>query len=107
MFILCTINPSNLPSIKFNFKFGIDKVVHFLLFGILALLILIPNYNNCTNGYLLKAFLISSAYGISIEIIQGLFFANRTFDYADMLANTFGALFFTLMFMLSFLAKKI
>ncbi|MFN4083891.1 MAG: VanZ family protein [Bacteroidia bacterium] len=93
IFILCTANPSSFPDIPFEFTFGKDKIAHFALFGFQALFIILANLGSNNFKYYISAFFISSVYGVSIEIIQGLFFANRSFDYADMLANTIGAAF--------------
>jgi VanZ family protein len=85
---LCTVDPSNLPSIKFNFVLGTDKLVHFLLFGTQALLIILPGDKTLKNYF--TAFLISTVYGAFVEVVQGLFFTKRSFDFADMLANATG-----------------
>ncbi len=85
---LCTVNPSSLPSVRFNFVLGTDKLVHFILFGTQALLIILPSKKTFKNY--LYAFVISAGYGAFVEVIQGLFFTNRSFDYADMLANALG-----------------
>ncbi len=91
---LCGINGSNLPDLHFDFVLGIDKIAHMLLFGIQAWFILKASYKNKYKSYINFAFtaaIISSLYGVLIEVLQGLLFINRTFDYADMLANAIGA----------------
>lgn len=77
-----------MPNVTFKFIWGTDKLVHFIMFGTQALFIILPS-NKTLKNYL-QAFLLSAGYGAIIEVVQGLFFANRSFDYADMLANTFG-----------------
>jgi len=91
IFILSTANPNAFPDITFNFVFGIDKLVHFLLYAFLALLLILVKTRIKFLIHTVYMFLLSVAYGISIEILQGMFFAGRTFDYADIIANTIGA----------------
>lgn len=81
----CGINGNKIP--KVSFDFGIDKIVHFLLFGILALLIYLPQ-----RKYLILGIVFSSLYGVLIEYLQMTVFTNRSFDYADMFADAIGAL---------------
>ena len=81
----CGINGKSLPTISFDF--GIDKVVHFVLFGVLALLIYLPQRKNLVLGIVLSA-----SYGVIIEYLQMTVFVNRSFDYADMLADAIGAI---------------
>ncbi|MDP1726119.1 MAG: VanZ family protein [Bacteroidota bacterium] len=91
---LCGINGSNLPDLHFDFVLGIDKIAHMFLFGLQAWFILKASYKNHDKSYFVYAVtatVISSLYGILIEVLQGVLFINRTFDYADMLANAMGA----------------
>lgn len=91
---LCGINGSNLPDLHFNFVLGIDKIAHMFLFGIQAWLILKASHKKYNKSFIIYAFyaaIFSSLYGVLIEVLQGLLFVNRTFDYADMLANAIGA----------------
>jgi VanZ family protein len=90
----CGINGQSLPKISFNF--GIDKIAHFVLFGIQAWLIIRANY---VKGQKLPwkivhtAVAISLVYGIFIEGLQATVFVNRSYDYVDMIADGVGALF--------------
>ncbi|MBU3663401.1 MAG: VanZ family protein [Bacteroidetes bacterium] len=81
----CGINGNSIPHISFDI--GIDKIAHFIFFGLLAWLIYVAE-----KRYLFLAIFISSIYGISIEYLQMTVFVNRSFDYADMLADVIGAL---------------
>jgi VanZ family protein len=81
----CGINGDKIP--KVSFDFGIDKIVHFILFGLLALLIYLPQ-----RKYLILGILLSCLYGVVIEFLQMTVFTNRSFDYADMVADAIGAL---------------
>lgn len=105
--LLCTVNPASLPDFDFSFRFGKDKLVHFILFGVQALLIVLANFGSNGTKHYLWSFFISSVYGIGIEIVQGLFFASRTFDFADMLANCMGAASVVAVFLLFKLVRSI
>jgi len=83
----------------------IDKLVHIILFGSLALSIFV--YFESTNNKFLqsiraKAFtlIFCILYGIGMEYYQKYFVPSRAFEVADMLADSIGAIlalpFFTL-----------
>lgn len=88
-----------LPEIKFTL-FEIDKVVHFLLYFTLVILMSFSflknkNENNSKkNEPFLKRIVLIIATGIFIgsfiEVIQGNFIPNRAFDVFDILANSIG-----------------
>ncbi len=91
--ILCIMNPSKLPSIRVNWDIGPDKFAHFTLFAIMSLSLIVGIQKlEWKKKYYLYAGLISSIYGVIIEIIQGSFFVYRSFDYVDMIANAIGAI---------------
>ncbi len=91
--ILCIMNPSKLPSIRVNWDIGPDKFAHFTMFAIMSFSLIIGIQKlDWKKKYYLFAGIISSAYGVIIEIIQGSFFVYRSFDYADMIANAIGAI---------------
>ena len=101
IFGLCIMNPSNLPSIEVNWDIGPDKFVHFSMFAVMSYTSIIGiRLNNWNHKTYWLAGIFSSLYGVGIEIIQGAFFAYRSFDYADMLANTIGAMSITLILFL-------
>ena len=91
---LCGMNGSNIPKIKFDFVFGIDKLAHFALFGILAWLLIkasIKYHTRYEFKFIIQAVIISAVFGVFIEILQGTIFVNRSFDYEDMIADGIGA----------------
>lgn len=94
---LCGINGNSLPHISFEL-FELDKLAHMGLFGIFAMIIYyeavwkpqkINKKEILTNT--VWAFLISGFYGVIIEALQATVFVNRSFDWADMLADVIGA----------------
>jgi VanZ family protein len=97
--ILCIMNPSNLPSIRVKWDIGPDKFVHFTMFAIMSFSLIIGIERLAwQKKFILYAGFLSSIYGVVIEIIQGAFFAHRSFDYADMLANAIGAISISILF---------
>jgi len=89
----CGVNGKSLPVVSFDL--GIDKLAHFCLFGMQAWLIIFAHYRSKKSiswANVHVAVLLSIAYGIVLEGMQATVFINRTYDYADMLANSIGAL---------------
>jgi len=84
-----------LPEIKFTL-FEIDKIVHFVLYFILVILMSFSflENNSTKNEPFLKRIVLIIATGILIgsfiEIIQGSFIPNRAFDIFDIVANSIG-----------------
>jgi len=94
----CGINGNALP--KINVDFGMDKVAHFVLFGVQAWLIIWGSrvkHNASAEKIKWKsvhiAVIISLLYGIFIEGLQATVFVNRSYDFADMVADGIGTLF--------------
>lgn len=70
---------------------GLDKVVHFTIYGITALLFYKLLYNMGGPGIIgLISVVIASLYGLIIEIIQSLI-PYRSFSVSDILSNFLGA----------------
>ncbi len=75
----------------------LDKIIHFAMYYILSFLIIYSNHTNKNNNFTFKktstiSFIISFAYGITIEIMQHYIFISRGFDILDIIANTSGIL---------------
>lgn len=92
---ILSLTPGNkLPEVKFDL-FELDKVVHFIFYFILVLLINIgfrlkkskPFYKS-----IICIIVIGIFIGWSIEYIQGEFITNRQFEYSDIIANSLGIL---------------
>jgi VanZ family protein len=92
--ILCGTNGNSLPHFDFSSLIRIDKIAHLFLFGTETFLIAIAAkklyYDKTKFQIIFPAFLIGTAFGIIIEILQATVFINRSFDYLDMIANTIG-----------------
>lgn len=81
----------NLPEPVWNL-FKWDKLVHAIMYGILATLMVwaIEQRRPVTKGVLTLVFVLSTAYGTLMEIIQYSFFPNRSFEILDIIANIIG-----------------
>jgi len=69
----------------------IDKLAHLIVYLILFLLLAKWMSLSAIQSPLIKAFLLVSLYGISMEWMQGTFFPERYFDWYDAASNAVGA----------------
>ena len=92
--ILSLLPGDKLPTIDFTL-FQIDKVVHFLLYFVLSIL-MYYSFFKIKNELLIKRLVTIVGTGILlgtvIEIIQGTSITNRAFDQFDILANSIGTI---------------
>jgi VanZ family protein len=89
--ILTLIPGEKLPDVPI---FGIDKVVHFFIFGLLMILTAFGLYKisrqaNSIQNPILISLLYSTLFGIMIEVIQP-YVPNRSFSVYDIIANVIG-----------------
>ncbi|MDY0781296.1 VanZ family protein [Tenacibaculum sp. IB213877] len=80
----------------------IDKVEHTIAYFVLTFFWLLAQGK--TSAARIKVVLICIVYGIIIEVLQKELTTYRSFDYADMLANSAGTIIALLIF--SFFLKK-
>jgi len=95
--IICGIPGQNLPRLDFWKWLSPDKLVHLFAFGILSFLLIKgfvqhKNYNVITKSPKLWAVLLSTGYGVVIEVLQQYVFIDRTGDLRDAIANALGSL---------------
>jgi len=81
--ITVDVNPFDLPYI--------DKILHFLAYGLLAILLYIPIRVNFNKYYKSLTLLLVVLYGITDEIHQ-YFTPTRQFDLLDWLADMIGGI---------------
>lgn len=96
------------PQIKVDFV-APDKLGHFAAYFMLGVLIVWKNIKNrekLSRNLFLTVLVIGASYGVSMEIMQYLFFPNRYFEYGDMLANSLGSFFGLLTVQIYCLNKK-
>ncbi|MCC8072429.1 MAG: VanZ family protein [Bacteroidales bacterium] len=94
-----TLMPDPLPDADLPLFPGVDKVVHFLMFGGLAVIMCFDygrRRGHCHSiklslGVTLLMALISSVAGGVVEVLQGIMGLGRSADWLDLLADTLGA----------------
>lgn len=92
--VACGINGQSLPKLTFTL-IGIDKLAHFMLFGMQSFLLIYAHQKGRANLdwiHVHVAVAIGIAYGVFIEFLQYAVFINRSYDYADMVADAIGSL---------------
>lgn len=90
----CGVNGNSLPRVSFEL-IGIDKLAHFILFGVQSFLIISAHQKGRVGIDWKKvhtAIAIGIIYGVFIEFLQYAVFVNRSYDYIDMAADALGAL---------------
>jgi len=84
---------SSLPKFGWQFSLGWDKLAHFVVYAVLAVLIgwAIQRRSNIKFSNLLCDFLVCSAYGTLLECFQHWFLVDRVFEVPDLIANIIGS----------------
>lgn len=92
IFILCATPGQYIPQISWLELLSFDKLIHAGMFFVLCLLLILFSFNHQPSfGIRIIYFFLCLSYGLSLELMQAYFFTNRTGDYMDMIANSFGA----------------
>lgn len=96
IFILCAIPGKNLPHYSWADLLSVDKLVHFTMFFVLAVLF--------KRGFVQQTISILSSkqdvilvlsgilYGGSLELMQSYFYTDRSGSWFDFLANSLGTI---------------
>ena len=100
-----TLSPRPFGSLSTPFFPGADKLAHAVMFGFLVAMAALDrsrkeNYRPLSPRYLLSAALLTAMFGISIEYLQEALHTGRSFEYADMIADSAGAFCAALLWML-------
>src|SRR4051812_23373058 len=79
--VLCLMPGKDLPSVSI---FEFDKIVHFTLYLLLALMMYYGwkkqnTFSSLHNKTMLKILLLTSTYGFAVEVMQELFTTDRHF----------------------------
>lgn len=94
--VICGIPGDKIPELSFWQWLRPDKIVHLLVFGIQSFLLhkslLHSGKPLLINKAAMLAVVVSSTYGILVEVLQDWVFINRSGDVRDALANTIGAI---------------
>ena len=89
MTILFLLPGSSLPRESWLDTLRVDKLAHVGLFAVLVFLCCGAFYPAPLHP-LHSTIILSIIYGLMIEIIQGLWIANRSFDFFDLASDTIG-----------------
>lgn len=103
VFIACSVPGNQVPDVSLINIPHFDKIVHFILFFVLTIL-LVSEFNKLnlekktlSIAYLWSSF-ISIGYGVAIEALQHFVFASRSASFGDVFANSLGVLFAILIY---------
>jgi VanZ family protein len=93
IFVLCATPGQYIPSASWLEMLSFDKFVHaFMFYTLCTFLFLVGLKENKASWFFAFCFLICVIYGASLEWMQAKVFSNRSADWKDMAANTFGCL---------------
>jgi hypothetical protein len=99
IFALCATPGQYIPSANWLELLSFDKWVHASMFYILcSLLFLVSLKFEQTKKWLIIYFFICVLYGGLLEIMQAKCFTNRSADWQDFVANSFGCIVAVLFF---------
>lgn len=105
----CLISPSQVPDMPGNIPW--DKLVHFGMFFFLSAVSLIDYYrmhggNPHTLRWICWGFLVPVLYGGVIELLQKYFFASRSAEWGDWIADILGSLTATVLIIIFFRKRR-
>jgi VanZ family protein len=94
--VLMCLPGKDIPSNNWFNKIYFDKWVHTGVFGLLALLFMLPVALSPINNkkklqYFIRIAIASSVWGLTIEFIQKYWIPGRSFDLFDWAADSLGA----------------
>jgi len=90
---LCSMPGHFIPSVSWLELLSFDKWVHAgIFFTLLALLQVAVVSHNQSNKLSYLYFVLSVLYGGSLELMQATLFSERSADWYDVIANSFGCL---------------
>ena len=94
IFILCCTPGQYIPTTNWLELLSFDKFVHASIFFVLTCLWLISllKINKLSNLSIILILLFCVLYGGLLEIMQATVFSNRSGDWLDFIANSFGCL---------------
>lgn len=91
IFILCATPGQYIPSANWLELLSFDKWVHASIFFILTALVLLNSVKyNVSRKMIFFWFSACVVYGALLELMQATCFSNRSADWKDIIANSFG-----------------
>ena len=105
----CLVSPSQVPDMPGNILW--DKLVHFGMFFFLSAVSMIDYYrmhggNPHTLRWICWGFLVPVLYGGVIELLQKYFFALRSAEWGDWIADILGSLTATVLIIIFFRKRR-
>lgn len=105
----CVISSSEIPNMPEGIPW--DKLVHFGMFFVLSAVSMIDYHRLCkgnppTLRWIFWGFFIPVLYGGSIELLQKYFFASRSAEWADWIADILGSLMATVIIIIFFRKQR-
>ena len=88
--ILHAIPVSDFPKFSFSYFFQLDKLIHAVIFMIGVYLFAVALKEQHKIQFLRYIVISYIAYGLLLEVLQGLVFIERSADILDWLADTIG-----------------
>ncbi|MFL2570232.1 MAG: VanZ family protein [Flavobacteriales bacterium] len=88
--ILHAIPASDFPEVSFSDFFQLDKLIHAVIFMIGVYLFAVALKEKQKIQFLRYIVISFIAYGLLLEVLQGLVFVERSADILDWLADTIG-----------------
>jgi len=106
--VLSALPGYKLPDLRINAG---DKIGHLIAYAALAATFSaeharVLRWSSRTGRWLIVVGLICVGYGLVLELLQGSVFYQRTFDYADIAANTLGCIVGILTYIFCFTLLK-
>lgn len=93
IFALCATPGQFIPSAHWLDLLSFDKLVHATMFFVLSSLVIIAAArHNKTKGVMIMGIGLCILYGGLLEYMQATCFSNRSADWLDFIANSFGCL---------------
>jgi len=95
--LLSGLPSSNFPELSFWNFLTFDKFAHALFYAIFVVLVAIGEvkhhrFSSKRSMSIIKGFTVGMVFGLLMEIFQAFVFIDRSADWADVVANTFGCL---------------
>ena len=88
--VLHAIPGSDFPELSFSDLFQIDKLIHAIIFTIGFYLFAVAFAEQQKKAFIRYLIVSFIAYGLLLEVLQGLVFVERSADILDWLADTIG-----------------
>ena len=97
--VLCATPGQYIPSASWLELLSVDKLVHASVFFILTSLLLVVAIKHHQGApYVILYVTLSILYGMFLELMQAMVFSNRSADWMDVIANSFGCVMAVILF---------